>query len=107
MATADQSETLLFGVGSKNKESSATADKVSHAYRQWSDKLSAAVRFAYPETTYLKVHSESLVGLYTCVFVKSSERDYLRDVHVCTVKRGIGGIYGNKVSYTLLRDQRG
>lgn len=61
-----------------------------------------AVRSAYPDTPYIKVHSESLVGLLTCVFVKASERDYLRDVDVCTVKRGIGGIYGNKASSRIL-----
>jgi hypothetical protein len=89
-------ETLLFG--GKSKESNATADKISHAYRQWLDKLQMAVHSAYPGTQYVKVHSESLVGLFTCVFVKTDERDILRDVEVCTVKRGIGGIYGNKVS---------
>lgn len=30
------------------------------------------------------------------MFVKSQERDNLRDVNITTVKRGIGGIYGNK-----------
>lgn len=89
-------ETLLFG--GKGKDSSATADKVSHAYRQWLEKLQVAVHAAYPDTPYVKVHAESLVGLFTCVFVKADERDILRDVDVSTVKRGIGGIYGNKVS---------
>lgn len=56
-----------------------------------------AVYNAYPDTPYVKVHSENMVGLLTCVFVKADERDILRDVDVCTVKRGIGGIYGNKV----------
>lgn len=91
----DNGETLLFG--SKGKDSGTNGDKVSHAYRQWTDKLTSAVRMAYPDTPYIKIHSESLVGLFTCVFVKQSERDYLRDVDVTTVKRGIGGIYGNKV----------
>jgi hypothetical protein len=88
-------ETLLFG--GKGKDSNVNADKISHAYRQWLDKLQSAVHAAYPDTQYVKVHSESLVGLFTCVFVKADERDILRDVEVTTVKRGIGGIYGNKV----------
>lgn len=78
-------ETLLFG--GKNKEAGAMADKVSHSYRQWLDKLQLAVRMAAPDTPYVKVHSESLVGLFTCVFVKVSEQHALRDINVCTVKR--------------------
>ena len=79
-------ETLLFG--GKGKEAGAIADKVSSAYRNWLDKLSSAVRLATPsDCTYVKVHSESLVGLFTCVFVRAEEKDTLRDVDICTVKR--------------------
>lgn len=79
------------------------ADKVSLAYRQWQDKLQTAVRMASaPDTSYIKVHSESLVGLFTCVFVKSAQRESLREIDITTVKRGIGGIYGNKVSWATL-----
>ncbi|WWC90809.1 uncharacterized protein L201_005746 [Kwoniella dendrophila CBS 6074] len=88
-------KTLLFK--GKNKDSSSASDKVSHAYRQWLEKLTQAVRMASPsDTQYVKIHSENLVGLFTCIFVKSSEKDTLRDLDITTVKRGIGGIYGNK-----------
>jgi hypothetical protein len=39
------------------------------------------------ETPYVKVHSEQLVGLFTCMFVKQCEREALRDVKITTVKR--------------------
>ncbi|OCF37836.1 type I inositol-1,4,5-trisphosphate 5-phosphatase 1 [Kwoniella heveanensis BCC8398] len=88
-------KTLLFG--GKNKDSSSNHDKVSQAYRQWLDKLTSAVRQASPpDRPYAKIHSESLVGLFTCIFVKSSEKDSLRDLDITTVKRGLGNIYGNK-----------
>ncbi|OCF57415.1 hypothetical protein L486_04873 [Kwoniella mangroviensis CBS 10435] len=88
-------KTLLFG--GKNKDSSSGSDKVSHAYRQWLEKLTQAVRMSMPsDTPYVKIHSENLVGLFTCIFVKSSEKDRLRNLDITTVKRGIGGIYGNK-----------
>ncbi|WVW85734.1 hypothetical protein I302_107772 [Kwoniella bestiolae CBS 10118] len=88
-------KTLLFG--GKNKDSSSGSDKVSHAYRLWLEKLTQAVRMAMPnDTPYIKIHSENLVGLFTCIFVKSSEKDRLRALDITTVKRGIGGIYGNK-----------
>ncbi|WRT68300.1 uncharacterized protein IL334_005276 [Kwoniella shivajii] len=88
-------KTILFG--GKNKDSSSSSDKVSHAYRLWIDKLTQSVRMATPaDTTYVKVHSENLVGLFTCIFVKSTEKDSLSSLDITTVKRGIGGIYGNK-----------
>lgn len=82
-------ETLLFGgKGGKGKEAGAVADKVSSAYRQWLDKLTTAVRMAtLSDCQYVKVHSESLVGLFTCVFVKKDHKDSLRDVDITTVKR--------------------
>ncbi|ODO06654.1 hypothetical protein I350_04012 [Cryptococcus amylolentus CBS 6273] len=87
-------KTLLFG---SKKDAGATADRVSHAYRQWLEKLASAVRQAMPAgTPYVKIHSESLVGLFTCIFVKSKEKQMLRDLDITTVKRGMGGIYGNK-----------
>ena len=93
-------ETLLFG--GKTKEAGATADKVSSAYRNWLEKLTYAVRMSTPkDCNYVKVHSESLVGLFTCVFVRTDQKDTLRGVDICTVKRGLGNIYGNKVGDRL------
>ena len=77
------------------------------AYRHWIDKLTRALTTAVPGISYVKVHSDNLVGLMTCIFVKSSEKSNLRGLDITTVKRyvlkatgpngrGIGGIYGNK-----------
>jgi hypothetical protein len=46
---------------------------------------------------YVLLHSASLVGLFTCVFVKSSLRPKVKDVHAAEVKTGMGGLHGNKV----------
>ena len=75
-------KTLLFG-----KKDAGTNDKVSLAYRAWLDKLTYAVRLAHPDTHYTKVQSESLVGLFTCMFVRADEKEALRDVQITTVKR--------------------
>ncbi|KAL7423420.1 hypothetical protein Q5752_001000 [Cryptotrichosporon argae] len=88
-------KTLLFG--NKGKDGTAAADRVSASYRQWLEKLTYAVRLAYPPgCPYIKVHSDCLVGLFSAVFVKGHEREALKDLGITTVKRGIGGIYGNK-----------
>ncbi|WVO17762.1 hypothetical protein L204_105460 [Cryptococcus depauperatus] len=88
-------KTLLFG--GKSKDGGSAGDKISHAYRHWIEKLQSSVKSSYPtDCPYVKIHSEYLVGLLTCIFAKSSERSVLRDLDMATVKRGIGGIYGNK-----------
>ncbi|KAK4688995.1 hypothetical protein P7C73_g1114, partial [Tremellales sp. Uapishka_1] len=88
-------KTLLFG--GKNKDGILASDRISVAYRQWLDKLQWAVKMAMPANCpYVKVHSESLVGLFTCVFVKAAQKETLRDIDITTIKRGVGGIYGNK-----------
>ncbi|KAF8632419.1 hypothetical protein AX17_004860 [Amanita inopinata Kibby_2008] len=98
---------LLGGAAKKkhNDEGSITghacsgnglSDKVTGAYRRWYDRLVKEVRLAMPDVPYTVVYTESLVGLFSCIFVKASERVALRDVAVTTVKRGMGGRYGNK-----------
>ncbi|KLT41531.1 DNase I-like protein [Cutaneotrichosporon oleaginosum] len=90
-------KTLLFG--SKGKDGGgATNERVSGAYRAWADKLTSAIQLNIPGAEYMKLHSEQLVGLFTCVFTKNEEmlQQTIKDVVITTVKRGIGGIYGNK-----------
>jgi hypothetical protein len=90
---------VLLG-GKKKAEDNGLSDKVTGAYKRWYERLSAAVRTSMPATCpYVCVHTENLVGLFTCTFVKYSERPGLNDVAVTTVKRGMGGRYGNKVCF--------
>ncbi|KAF8629469.1 hypothetical protein AX15_003431 [Amanita polypyramis BW_CC] len=72
------------------------SDKVTGAYRRWYDRLVREVRVGMPNESYTVVYTESLVGLFSCIFIKTSERFGLRDVAVTTIKRGMGGRYGNK-----------
>ena len=57
-----------------------------------------------PEESYMQLHTASLVGLFTCVFIKSSHRARIRDVTGAEVKTGMGGVYGNKVRGKAWRD---
>ena len=72
---------------------------MSHQYRDWRDHLIRVLEDNMPtKNSYYLVHTASMVGLFTCVFVKSSERTHIRNLHAVEVKRGIGGLHGNKVS---------
>jgi hypothetical protein len=102
---------MLFG---KKKDEQKLSDGVSSSYRLWHDRLVQAVRLAMPpECPYTVVHTGDMVGvsspcsssapsltkylqLFSCIFVKNSERAGLRDVALTTVKTGMGGRYGNK-----------
>ena len=97
-------KTVLLG-GKKKQADGTMSEKVSRSYKMWHDRLILAVRLAMPpHCPYTVVHAENLVGLFTCIFIKNSELGGLRDAAITTVKRGIGGIYGNKVGPTLSRN---
>ncbi|KDQ07757.1 hypothetical protein BOTBODRAFT_119643 [Botryobasidium botryosum FD-172 SS1] len=73
------------------------SDKVSRQYRLWHDRLVLAVRLAMPaDSPYSVIHTENLVGLFTCIFVRNTMRSSMRDVSITKVKTGMGGRYGNK-----------
>jgi len=86
-------------LGNKKKaDDGGLSENVTGAYKRWHDRLVYAVRLAMPpDTPYSVIHTESLVGLFSCIFVKNTERISLKDVAVTTIKRGMGGRYGNKV----------
>lgn len=46
---------------------------------------------------YHLLQSSTLVGLFTCIFVKSHLRDRIKNLSATEVKRGMGGLHGNKV----------
>ncbi|KIO19887.1 hypothetical protein M407DRAFT_82236 [Tulasnella calospora MUT 4182] len=82
-------KTVLFG--------SDNAHKVSRSYKLWYDRLVYAVRVAMPpDCPYSVIHTENLVGLFTCIFIRSSEKESMSSMAITTVKRGMGGHYGNK-----------
>lgn len=70
---------------------------MSSQYRAWRDHLGKCLDDYMPtNTSYTLLHTASMVGLFTCIFVKSTERSRIRNVHASEVKRGMGGHHGNK-----------
>lgn len=82
---------------SKKKDSSEQ-EHMSRQYRDWRDYLAQSLDDHLPgEELYHLLHSSSLVGLFTCVFVKARFRDRIRNLCGSEIKRGMGGLHGNKV----------
>ncbi|RXW15821.1 hypothetical protein EST38_g10028 [Candolleomyces aberdarensis] len=84
-------------LGGKKKED-ALSDRVTGAYRRWYDKLCAAVKavFTPQGVEYTAVHTDSMVGLFSCLFLRNTKDFVCREKHMAAVKRGMGGRYGNK-----------
>lgn len=82
---------------SKKKDASEQ-EHMGHQYRDWRDYLVRCLDdFGSNDGLYHMVHSATLVGLFTCVFVKDRLRERIKGVSGLEVKRGMGGLHGNKV----------
>lgn len=89
-------KSLLKG-GSKKKKAASQQEHMSHQYRLWQQQLTKSIETHMPpDQPYVLLHAANLVGLFTAIFVRSSERGNIRNVSASTVKRGLGGLHGNK-----------
>lgn len=92
----DKTATAKRFLKSKKKEG-AEQERMSHQYRDWRDFLLKALDDYMPaDDLYHLLQTTRLVGLFTCIFVKSSIRDRIRNLNAAEVKRGMGGLHGNK-----------
>ncbi|KAG8529820.1 uncharacterized protein KY384_005301 [Bacidia gigantensis] len=82
--------------GNKKKDP-AEQDHMSRQYRAWRDYLVHCVdEAASNNEPYQLLHTANMVGLFSCVFVKANQRGRLRDIGTGELKRGMGGLHGNK-----------
>ncbi|KAI1176131.1 Endonuclease/exonuclease/phosphatase [Nemania sp. FL0916] len=82
----------------KSKKKDATdQERMSHQYRDWRDFLVRSLDDFMPaDHLYHLLHTATLVGLFTCIFVKSTLRERIGNISSADVKRGMGGLHGNK-----------
>lgn len=75
---------------------------MSHQYRAWRDFLLQSLDDYMPaDDLWHLLDTAHMVGLFTCIFVKSTIRDRIKNLKTSEVKRGMGGVYGNKVSLSV------
>ncbi|OJD26493.1 hypothetical protein ACJ73_02133 [Blastomyces percursus] len=88
-------------MGSKKKDS-ADKEHMSRQYRVWKDYLASCIHDIMPlDQPYVLLHTSNLIGLFTCVFIKQEERQRIRGISAAEVKRGMGGLHGNKGALVL------
>ncbi|KAH6692107.1 putative PI phosphatase group protein-like protein [Leptodontidium sp. MPI-SDFR-AT-0119] len=81
---------------SKKKDPTSEHEHMSRAYREWRAFLTKCMDDFVPGEIYHLLHTASLVGLFTCIFVRAPLRDRIRGLSAVEVKRGMGGLHGNK-----------
>ncbi|KIY62575.1 DNase I-like protein [Cylindrobasidium torrendii FP15055 ss-10] len=88
---------IVTSLNKKHEDIGPGPEKLGGPYKKWYDRLALTIRLTMPpDCPYVCVTADSLIGLFQCVFVKVSERVSLKSLEVNSVKRGIGGRYGNK-----------
>lgn len=83
---------------SAKKKDASEQEHMSRQYRAWRDHLTRCIDDYLPGEQYTLLHTANLVGLFTCIYVKESERLRIRDINAAEIKLGMHGLHGNKVS---------
>jgi hypothetical protein len=91
----DKANVAKFVKKKKGLEGASTTLHGEH--RRWADKLVGAVAFALPDERYKLLYSKELVGLLSCVMIKTKEFSAIRNCAAHTISRGVGNRFGNKV----------
>ncbi|KAK8004354.1 hypothetical protein PG989_004073 [Apiospora arundinis] len=82
---------------SKKKDAVTDQERMSHQYRDWRDFLIRSLDdFMPPDCLYHLLHTSTLVGLFTCIFVRSTIQHRITNLSSVDIKRGMGGLHGNK-----------
>ncbi|KXJ93247.1 hypothetical protein Micbo1qcDRAFT_146268 [Microdochium bolleyi] len=94
----DKTATAKRFFKSKKKDAATDQEQMSHQYRAWRDFLMRTIDDdeRMRDDIYHLLHTSTLVGLFTCIFVKSSIRSRIRNLKSGDVKRGLSGYHGNK-----------
>ncbi|KAL2255662.1 hypothetical protein VTK26DRAFT_2927 [Humicola hyalothermophila] len=92
----DKTATAKRFLKPKKKEGS-DQERMSHQYRDWRNFLAQSLDdYMSHGGLYQILHTAPLVGLFTCIFVKADLRERISNLSSAEVKRGMGGLHGNK-----------
>lgn len=80
----------------KSKKKESDQERMSHQYRDWRDFLIRSLDDYMAGDLYHLLQTSHMVGLFYCIFVKADVRDRISNLSTAEVKRGMGGLHGNK-----------
>ncbi|EPQ61906.1 BgtA-20253 [Blumeria graminis f. sp. tritici] len=94
----ENKKTVTKSFFKSKKKDPQVQEHMSHQYRDWRDYLTRCLDDNMPsDELYHLLHTSSLVGLFTCIFVRAPLLQRIRGLSAAEVKRGLGGLHGNKV----------
>ncbi|KAI7869391.1 Endonuclease/exonuclease/phosphatase [Spinellus fusiger] len=95
-----QTARSLFASRKKIETLQAADELLTHRYSLWHDYLVQVIAKNYGPNAYTVVKTDQLVGLFSCIFVKTSEENRVFDCHSTLVKTGMKvmnkSLHGNK-----------
>ncbi|KAI8336787.1 Endonuclease/exonuclease/phosphatase [Chlamydoabsidia padenii] len=95
-----QTAKSLFSSRKKNESMQEAEELLTHRYRLWHDYLIRVIGDNYGHDTYTLIKTDQLVGLFSCIFVKSSQAYRVWNCDSTVVKTGLKvmnkSIHGNK-----------
>ncbi|KAI9290246.1 Endonuclease/exonuclease/phosphatase [Umbelopsis sp. AD052] len=95
-----QTAKSFFSTKKKSSVPMEEEEMLTHRYRLWHNYLVHILATEYGQDCYTVVKTEQLVGLFSCIFVRTSEAGRVFDKHSTVVKTGIKvmskSIHGNK-----------
>ncbi|AEO63316.1 uncharacterized protein THITE_2108391 [Thermothielavioides terrestris NRRL 8126] len=93
----DKTATAKRFLKQKKKKEGSDQERMSHQYRDWRNFLVQSLDdYMSSGGLYHILHTAPLVGLFTCIFVKADLRERISKLSSAEVKRGMGGLHGNK-----------
>ncbi|KAL0083797.1 Endonuclease/exonuclease/phosphatase [Phycomyces blakesleeanus] len=91
---------ILLNSYKKTEPLQDTNELLSHRYKLWYEYLSQVIEKIYGVRSYSVIKTEHLVGLFSCIFVKSTEEDRVRQCEATVIKTGLKfmkkSVHGNK-----------
>lgn len=88
---------LSFFSSRRKRDHHHPHDHVSRQYSAWREHLMDCLYGKDPDgESYHLLKQDSLVGLFSAVFVRASLRQEISNLQVGQIKRGLGGFHGNK-----------
>ncbi|KAI8332058.1 Endonuclease/exonuclease/phosphatase [Chlamydoabsidia padenii] len=95
-----QTAKSLFSSRKKSDTLQEAEEMLTHRYRLWHDHLIRVIGDNYGHDVYSVVMTDQLVGLFSCIFVKTSEMHRVWNADSTVVKTGLKvmnkSIHGNK-----------
>lgn len=90
-------KTMFLNKKKDSEKKVSTASHISPQYKDWQDYLIQGVSARFGTGSYQLIQSSNMVGLFTCVFMKTTISNMrLRGTRSSEFKTGLGGLHGNK-----------